>query len=119
MLDKVKLSQLFLEQANLPNQVDIRHFMRDLWVAPYSRSLQLSKSGHIFLSKTLQLQYYDVSLKQDITYSPKFYLSLNYLSSPFYLQTNNISCYGEEDSMMLILLDGDLETYLINSSKSD
>jgi len=123
MLSKLDLTKLFLEKSGLvisPSDLIVKTYLKDWWATPFSPiGLRLSTEGNRFLKDVLRLECYSFKIKESNTKSLKLFLQMNRrLSSPYYLQGNRtIVLYGEQDSIMLALLDGDLEQYFNNFSR--
>jgi hypothetical protein len=118
-MDKHGYTRLFLQESGMvdPTDTEIDHFLKQWWATPFSPiGLRLSKIGDKFLAEVLKLERYTVKLKVDQQKSLKQFLQMSkYLSAPYFLPNNDtLITYGESDATILILMDGDLTTYLNN-----
>lgn len=120
-MNKRELTKLFLEQVGTDSSEEaISEFLPLWWVTPFSPiGLRLSTEGNNFLKKILKLQHYSYKIKEDTVKTLKLYLLMSkYLSSPYYLQgQNTIVIYGEQDAIMLSMLNGDIAQYLENFTR--
>lgn len=120
-MNKRELTRLFLEQVGTDaSEASVKSFLTLWWFTPYSQiGLRLTLEGHRFLSDQLKLTKYTFKIKEDTTKTLKMFLQMNkYLSSPYYLQgQNTIIIYGEQDAVMLGIMNGDLQQYLENFTR--
>jgi hypothetical protein len=122
MFGKRELTALFLTQAGIDtSELNIKTHMQQLWATPYSPiGYRLSSEGNHFLHDILKLKRYTYKVKVDTTRSLKLYLQLNQnIQYPYYLQgQNSIVLYGEQEAMMIALMDGDIQQYMNNFCRS-
>jgi hypothetical protein len=120
-MDKKQFTKLFLEQAGMDASEDsVKEHLVQWWMFPFSPiGLRLTKEGSTFLYSDLKLQNYKYKIKADTVKTLRLYLRMNkYLSSPFYLQTNDtIIFYGETDAVMMGIMGGDIAQYLENFTR--
>jgi len=116
-MDKKELTKLFLEESgNDASAESIKKHMLIWWVAPFSPiGLRLTHDGADFLNRSVKLQKYKFELKEDRPRNLKIMLQMNkYFASPFYINNNTITVYGETEAVMMGLYGGDIATYLNN-----
>ena len=116
-MDKKELTKLFLTEAGLDTSpTAIKEHLLIWWVAPFSPiGLRLTHDGADFLNRSVKLTKYKFQLKEDRPRNLKIMLQMNkYMSSPFYINNNTITVYGETDACMMGLYGGDIATYLNN-----
>jgi len=116
-MDKKSLTKLFLEEAKEDSSdKSIKEHLLLWWVAPFSPiGLRLTHEGADFLNRSVKLQKYKFELKEDRPRNLKIMLQMNkYMSSPFYINSNTITVYGETDACMMGLYGGDIALYLGN-----
>ncbi len=120
-MDKKQFTRLFLEQASMDaSEESVKVALVMWWMFPFSPiGLRLTLQGSSFLSSILGLQNYKYKIKPDTVKTLKLYLRMNkFLSSPFYLQTNDtIIFYGESDAIMMGMMSGDIAQYLENFTR--
>jgi hypothetical protein len=114
---KKDLTVLFLREAGnaSPTEEEVKAALWTIWRNPISStSLQLTKYGHDFLIKPVQLHHYSFKLSTPLALSGKFLLGLDkHLTTPFYLHgTSKITFFGERDAIMLSLTGFDLAKYI-------
>lgn len=75
-------------------------------------SLRLSVTGMTFMAKN-SIRGYEFKLKTPLD-ARSLVLLQRYFPSPFFYFSNKFIVYEEKEASMLVLLDGDLKTYLNN-----
>ncbi|CAB4130095.1 hypothetical protein UFOVP116_267 [uncultured Caudovirales phage] len=89
------------------------------WQNPVnSSSWRLTKLGHELLKETLKVESLTLTVKNTLSHNKTLLLLEKYLTSPFYIQrSDRIVFFGGHDSIMLTLMDNNLDQYLENLSK--
>ena len=120
-MNKKEFTKLFLTTAGMDCSPESqRDYLKKWWASPFSHSgLRLSYAGVVFLEFVLKLKQYRVDVNADYKETLKFVLTMNKnFSSPFYYYEaagkKTLVCFGESDASMIILMGGDLATYLTN-----
>ena len=115
---KKELTALFLNELN-PNHTEAEVYYFKIWQNPSSNTnLELTEIGFTFLSQRVQLKSYTYKLLNKLPRTSKILLQLNNLKAPFYINDRqHITFFGEEDAIMLALINFNLEQYLENFSR--
>lgn len=109
---QTQLNKIFAIQSNKP----LIKFKNIIWFNNSNdNSLRLTLAGYDFLTKECNLQSYSFRMKYPITNKMLLQLERYYPSFYFLLPYNNLFySFEDENTTMLILLDGDLKTLLSN-----
>lgn len=115
-MNKEQLTHAFMAAAQIPAE-EYKDCLWRWWQNPTNdRSLRLTEAGFRFLKERLGVEHYAMKVESSLGKNLGIYLKLDRLiTSPFYIQNRSrIIFFGEQDKVMLELMDGDLDQYLKN-----
>jgi hypothetical protein len=113
---KKSLTNLFLKQAELPNnEENIKKMLFTWWRNPREKidgGLTLTAEGFDFLSKTLNLRSYKVPFPKDFEWTNQIVLFMDqYIDCPHYFTKKEIYVFNERMACELLLFSGDVRKY--------
>ena len=113
-MDKIQLTQILMKEAKLEN-IGIHKCKWKWWKNPDNlNSWSLTYDGYELMID-LGIESTMHTVKNSMSRNQTFLLLDKYLSTPFYIQRiDRIAFFGGQDSIMLTLLDNNLDQYIEN-----
>lgn len=113
---KDRYSQVFLKEANFPNQdPDVKKARTFFWLNQRTKQvggLRLTEEGLDFVKNSCSIKTYDINIPKEIKITPQILLWLDrYLDSPYYVDKHIITVISEKTAVELHLFSGDLKKY--------
>lgn len=93
--------------------MNVKYHMYKWWHSTAKSSgLRLSDEGYDFLTKTLNLEAYEVPFAHDMELNPSVIVFLSkHIECPYLLKYNSVTVFSERKSIELYLFSGDIRRY--------
>lgn len=117
-MTQTEMTRVFMREMKLPDD-KFKDFRWSWWHNPTNEnSMRLTESGYKLLKNYLNIEHFSATVKTTLGKNLKIFLLLERnIKSPYYIErANRITFFGEQDFIMLTLMDGNLDQYLENLS---
>lgn len=116
MITRDALTKIFLQQwGKSTDEVNLKVYSRKWWQSSRvgkQHAYRLSEEGFEFLTKTLEIQMYEVPFTEHIEFSPQTIVFLErYIDCPYYLTSESITVFSERKSFELYLFSDDIRKF--------
>ena len=124
MITQSALTKIFLEQwGKSSDDINVKLFSRKWWFSSRVRkqnAYRLSEEGLEFLTKTLELQSYEIPCSEKIDMSPQTIVFLErYLDCPYFLTNKSITVFNERKCVELYFFSDDIRRYGLSKAMKE
>ena len=124
MISRLALTKVFLQQwGKSTDDANLELYGRRWWQSNRvnkPNAFRLSDEGYEFLTKTLEIQMYEIPFTEPIELSPQTIIFLEkYIDCPYYLTNQSITVFSERKSFELYMFSDDIRKFgLIKAMKN-
>jgi hypothetical protein len=116
MISRLALTKVFLQQwGKSTDDANLELYGRRWWQSNRvnkPNAFRLSDEGYEFLTKTLEIQMYEIPFTEPIELSPQTIIFLEkYIDCPYYLTNQSITVFSERKSFELYLFSDDIRKF--------
>ena len=116
MISRLALTKVFLQQwGKSTDDANLELYGRRWWQSNRvnkPNAFRLSDDGYEFLTKTLEIQMYEIPFTEPIELSPQTIIFLEkYIDCPYYLTNQSITVFSERKSFELYLFSDDIRKF--------
>jgi hypothetical protein len=116
MIGRLALTKVFLQQwGKSTDDANLELYGRRWWQSNRvnkPNAFRLSDEGYEFLTKTLEIQMYEIPFTEPIELSPQTIIFLEkYIDCPYYLTNQSITVFSERKSFELYLFSDDIRKF--------
>lgn len=116
MIGRLTLTKVFLQQwGKSTDDANLELYGRRWWQSNRvnkPNAFRLSDEGYEFLTKTLEIQMYEIPFTEPIELSPQTIIFLEkYIDCPYYLTNQSITVFSERKSFELYLFSDDIRKF--------
>lgn len=116
MISRLVLTKVFLQQwGKSTDDANLELYGRRWWQSNRvnkPNAFRLSDEGYEFLTKTLEIQMYEIPFTEPIELSPQTIIFLEkYIDCPYYLTNQSITVFSERKSFELYLFSDDIRKF--------
>ena len=116
MISRLALTKVFLQQwGKSTDDANLELYGRRWWQSNRvnkPNAFRLSDEGYEFLTKTLEIQMYEIPFTEPIELSPQTIIFLEkYIDCPYYLTNQRITVFSERKSFELYLFSDDIRKF--------
>lgn len=116
MISRLALTKVFLQQwGKSTDDANLKLYGRQWWQSNRvnkPNAFRLSDDGYEFLTKTLEIQMYEIPFTEPIELSPQTIIFLEkYIDCPYYLTNQSITVFSERKSFELYLFSDDIRKF--------
>jgi len=118
MISRIALTKVFLQQwGKSTDDANLELYGRRWWQSNRvnkPNAFRLSDEGYEFLTKTLEIQMYEIPFTEPIELSPQTIIFLEkYIDCPYYLTNQSITVFSERKSFELYLFSDDIRKFCL------
>ena len=124
MISRLVLTKVFLQQwGKSTDDANLELYGRRWWQSNRvnkPNAFRLSDEGYEFLTKTLEIQMYEIPFTEPIELSPQTIIFLEkYIDCPYYLTNQSITVFSERKSFELYLFSDDIRKFGLVKAMSE